>query len=191
MLRHLLLAASVAAMLSTTAAAQQRRPAPAQVMTITSSAWADGGVIPSKHAQPGDDVSPPLAWTGVPEGTESFVLIMRDLDAITINAADIHLYWMLWNIPKDARTLAEGLPELEELPDGTRQISTSGPWYRGPAASIAGPAHHYAFELYALNAKVDVPAVGQTPAATETAVRAAMTGRILGKGTFTGLFKRN
>ncbi len=181
---------TLALLIATAASAQQRRPAPAQPMTLTTSAWKDGGLIPPKHAQPGDDVSPPLAWDRVPDGTESFVLIMRDLDAITINGADIHLYWMLWNIPKDARTLAEKLPELEELPDGTRQISSSGPWYRGPAAPPPGPVHHYAFELYALNAKVEIAPVGQSPAATEAAVRAAMEGKILGKGTLIGLFKR-
>jgi Raf kinase inhibitor-like YbhB/YbcL family protein len=178
-------------LVATNAVAQQRRPPPAQPMALTSSAWKDGGVIPSKHAQPGDDMSPPLAWDRVPDGTESFVLIMRDLDAITINGTDIHLYWMLWNIPKEARSLPEGIPELEELPDGTRQISSSGPWYRGPAAPPPGPVHHYAFELYALNAKIDVAAAGQTPEATNAAVRAAMAGKIVGKGTLVGLFKRN
>lgn len=181
----------IVTLIATGAAAQQRRPAPAQPMTLTSSAWKDGGVIPPKYAQPGDDVSPPLAWAQVPDGTESFVLIMRDLDAITINGTDIHLYWMLWNIPKDARMIPEGVPELEELPNGTRQISTSGPWYRGPAAPPPGPIHHYAFELYALSAQIDVPAVGQSPAATEAAVRAAMVGKVLGKGTLIGLFKRH
>jgi Raf kinase inhibitor-like YbhB/YbcL family protein len=191
MLRTSVLALLATAVLATTANAQQRRPAPAQIMTVTSSAWKDGGVIPTKHTQAGTEVSPPLAWAQVPEGTESFVLIMRDLDAIAINGADTHLYWMLWNIPKEARALAEGVPAVEELPDGTRQISSSGPWHRGAAAPASGPAHHYAYEIYALSAKIEVPAVGQTPAATEAAVRTAMTGKILGKGTFIGLFKRN
>lgn len=173
------------------AIAQQRRPPPAQVIMMTSPAWKDGGVIPSKHTQAGTETSPTLAWTSAPEGTESFVLIMRDLDGLSSLGADTHLYWMLWNIPKEARALPEGVPALEELPDGTRQISMAGPWYRGPAASIAGPPHHYAFELFAVGTKIDVAAVGQTPAATEAAVRAAMHGKILGKGTFIGLFKRN
>lgn len=189
--RTSLLAALAAALIATAASAQQRRPAPAQIMTMTSAAWKDGGVIPTKHTQAGTEVSPPLAWAQVPEGTESFVLIMRDLDAIAINGADTHLYWMLWNIPKEARALAEGVPAVEELPDGTRQISSAGPWHRGAAAPASGPAHHYAYEIYALNAKIEVPPVGQTPAATEAAVRAAMAGKILGKGTFIGLFKRN
>ena len=173
------------------APAQQRRPPPAQVIMMTSPAWKDGDVIPSKHTQAGTEISPALAWTSAPEGTESFVLIMRDLDGLSNLGTDTHLYWMLWNIPKEARALPEGVPALEELPDGTRQISMAGPWYRGPAASITGPPHHYAFELFAVSAKIDVPAVGQSLAATEAAVRAAMSGKILGKGTFIGLFKRN
>jgi Raf kinase inhibitor-like YbhB/YbcL family protein len=173
------------------APAQQRRPPPAQVIMMTSPAWKDGDVIPSKHTQAGTEISPALAWTSAPEGTESFVLIMRDLDGLSNLGTDTHLYWMLWNIPKEARALPEGVPALEELPDGTRQISMAGPWYRGPAASITGPPHHYAFELFAVSAKIDVPAVGQSPAATEAAVRAAMSGKILGKGTFIGLFRRN
>lgn len=193
MIRIITLAALAAALLAdaSDATAQQRRPPPAQVIMMTSPAWKDGGVIPSKHTQAGTEISPALAWASAPEGTESFVLIMRDLDGLSNVGADTHLYWMLWNIPKDARALPEGVPALEELPDGTRQISMAGPWYRGPAASITGPPHHYAFELFALSANIDVPALGQSPAATESAVRMAMNGKILGKGTFIGLFKRN
>lgn len=184
-------AAIVATSLVSPGHAQTRRPPPAQVMTLSSPAWKDGAAIPAKHTQAGIEVSPALAWDGVPEGTESFVVIMRDLDAITNLGTDTHLYWMLWNIPKEARALSEAVPALEELGDGTRQISTAGPWYRGPAAPPSGPTHHYAFEIYAVSAKIDVPPVGQTPAATESAVRAAMVGKILGKGTLVGLFKRN
>ncbi len=179
------------ATLASTSMAQTRRPPPAQVMVLSSPAWKDGAEIPAKHTQAGTEISPALAWDRVPEGVESFAIIMRDLDAITTLGADTHLYWMLWNIPKDVRALPEGLPAIEQQSDGTRQISSAGPWYRGPAAPPPGPSHHYAFEIYALNAMLDVPAVGQSPTATETAVRAAMTGKILGKGTFVGLFKRN
>ena len=77
-----------------------------------------------------------------------------------------------------------------QLPDGTRQISASGPYYRGPGAPAAGPPHHYVFELYALDATLDVPAVGQSPPHTRAAVMAAMAGHIRGKAVYTGLFKR-
>lgn len=166
------------------------RRAPAQVMTLTTSAWPDGGTIPAKYTQAGDEVSPPLAWSNVPEGVGSFVLVVRDLDAVTGGGTDEVLHWMLWNIPGSARSLPEGVPQGPELPDGTRQISVTGPYYRGPGAPAAGPPHHYAFELYAIEGTIDVPAVGQSPAETRAAVLEAMAGRVLGKGAYIGLFKR-
>lgn len=172
------------------ATAQQNRPPRPDVMTLTTSAWQDGGMIPAKHSQPGRDVSPPLTWDNVPAGTESFVLIVRDLDSVTETGADRFLHWMVWNIPGAARALAENQPN-DDLPDGMRQISSSGPWYRGPAAPAAGPAHHYVFELYALSTPIDIPAVGQTPRATLAAVQDAMAGKILGKGVLVGLYRRN
>lgn len=160
------------------------------VMSLTSTAWTDGGMIPVKYSQAGPEASPAFAWSEVPEGTMSFVLMMRDLDAATGPGTDEILHWMLWNIPAGSRALAEGLPQATQLPDGTRQISATGPYYRGPAAAAAGPAHHYVFELYALDTTIDVPAVGQSPAQTRAAVLAAMTGHVRGKAAYVGLFKR-
>jgi hypothetical protein len=97
---------------------------------------------------------------------------------------------MLWNIPAGARSLSEGVPQGSQLPDGTRQISVSGPYYRGPGAPAAGPAHHYVFEIFALDAALDVPAMGASPAQTRGAVVAAMAGHIRGKGVLVGLFRR-
>lgn len=178
-------------LLAAPAAAQQQRPPRPAVMTLTTTAWKDGGVIPATYAQPGRDVSPPLAWDKVPEGTESFVLMVHDLNSITNTGSDQFLHWMVWNIPKTAHGLAEKQSQEAELADGSRQISSSGPYYRGPAASVFGPPHHYVFELYALSTAVDVPAVGQSPLATEAAVQAAMAGKILGKGVLIGTFRRN
>jgi Raf kinase inhibitor-like YbhB/YbcL family protein len=159
-------------------------------MTLTTTAWPDGGQIPRKYTQAGEQVSPPLAWSNVPEGTESFVLIAHDLDAATGNGMDDILHWMLWNIPGATRSLPEGIAQSPQLADGTRQISVSGPYYRGPGAPASGPPHHYVFELYALDGPISVPAVGQAPALTRAAVVAAMAGRVRGKGAYTGLFKR-
>lgn len=171
------------------APAPQRRP-PVQVMSLTTTAWTDGGVIPAKYTQAGAEVSPPLAWSDVPADAAGFVLIVRDLDAVVGNGADDVLHWMLWNIPASARSLPEGVVQGAVLPDGTRQISVSGPYYRGPGAPASGPAHHYAFEIYAVDGPIDVPAVGQSPAQTRAAVEAAMAGRVRGKGALVGLFKR-
>jgi Raf kinase inhibitor-like YbhB/YbcL family protein len=168
---------------------QNRRP-PMQVMALTTTAWADGGTIPAKYTQAGAQVSPPLAWSNVPEGVQSFVLIARDTDAAIGNGTDDVLHWMLWNIPGSARSLAEAIPQGNDLPDGTRQISASGPYYRGPGAPASGPPHHYVFELYALDGKIDVPAIGQSPPLTRTAVEQAMAGKIRAKGSLVGLFKR-
>jgi Raf kinase inhibitor-like YbhB/YbcL family protein len=161
-----------------------------QVMTLATSAWTDGAAIPAKYTQAGDQVSPPLTWTDVPDGITSFVVIAHDLDAATGNGTDDILHWMLWNIPATARSLAEGVPQGSQLPDGTRQISASGPYYRGPGASAQGPAHHYVFELFALDSPVDVPPVGASPAQTRAAVVAAMAGHVRGKAALVGLFKR-
>lgn len=164
------------------------------VLTLTTTAFTDGGTIPEKHTQAGRDVSPALSWTGAPDSTTSFVLIVRDADAALGNGTDDMLHWMVWNIPGSARSLPEGLPQ--GVPPGgqgtntMRQISASGPYYRGPAAPSTGPAHHYIFELYALDANVNVPATGMSPAATRAAVMAAMAGRIRGKGVLVGLYRR-
>jgi Raf kinase inhibitor-like YbhB/YbcL family protein len=166
-----------------------------QVMTLTTPAWADGGTIPAKHAQSGADASPALAWSNVPESAGSFVLIVRDLDAPARSARGSagtdFLHWLIWNIPGTAKGLPEGIPHESELPDGSRQIGATGPGYRGPAAPASGPPHHYVFELYALDTPLDVPAVGASPDETRAAVFAAMAGKVRGKATLIGTFKRN
>lgn len=160
-----------------------------EVMTLTSSAWPDGGAIPAKYAQSGGEMSPPLAWSRVPDGVTSFVLIAHDADDAIGNGTDDLLQWMLWNIPATTTSLPEHVPGVAQLPDGTRQISATGPYYRGPGALAAGPAHHYVFELFALDEMLDVPAVGSSPPLTRAAVVAAMAGHIRGKAVYTGLFK--
>ncbi|HYE87085.1 MAG TPA: YbhB/YbcL family Raf kinase inhibitor-like protein [Vicinamibacterales bacterium] len=169
----------------------QNRRGPIQTMTLTTTAWSDGGTIPVKYTQAGEQVSPPLAWGNVPDGTTHFVLIAHDTDAPVGQGTDDMLHWMLWNIPGSVRSLAEAIPQGTQLADGTRQISASGPYYRGPGAPATGPPHHYVFEIYALDAPIDVPAVGQSPQQTRAAVEAALAGKIRARGTLVGLFKRN
>ena len=161
-----------------------------QVMTLTTTAWTDGGEIPARYAQAGDDLSPPLSWSGVPENVASFALIVHDLDALTSGGRDDTLHWLVWNIPAAATGLSEGVPHGPTLPDGARQISVSGPYYRGPAAPASGPPHHYVYELYALDAMLEVPAVGASPAETRAAVLLAMAGHIRGKGVLVGRYRR-
>ena len=172
-------------------------------MTLESPAFADGGLIPAAHAQTSRDLSPPLTWSGAPEGTATFALVVRDLDALAPGGADDLLHWLVWNIPGTAASLPAGVPEgnAPEPQRGTgpvprpptdrlRQTSATGPNYRGPAAPASGPFHHYVFELYALDVWLDVPAVGLSPAATRAAVMAAMAGHIRGKGVLIGRYRR-
>ena len=161
-----------------------------QVMTLTTTAWPDGGQISTRHAQTGDEVSPQLTWSNVPEGTASFVLIFHDVDAAIGNGTDDVLHWMLWNVPGTSRGIPEKVSQGSQLPDGTRQISASGPYYRGPGALASGPMHHYVFELFALDTMIDVAPVGQSPPLTRAAVLAAMAGHVRGKAVYTGLFRR-
>jgi Raf kinase inhibitor-like YbhB/YbcL family protein len=160
------------------------------VMTLTTSAWPDGGRIPIKYTQAGEEVSPPLTWGNVPEGVASFVLIVHDLDAASATGTDDLLQWLVWNIPGTVTSLPEHVPSAPQLPDGTRQISATGPNYRGPGAAAAGPPHHYAFELFALDIMIDVPPVGSTPVQTRAAILTAMGGHVRGKAAYVGLFKR-
>lgn len=168
-------------------------PAPAAAprpgMTLTSTAFADGALIPNKHTQAGEQVSPPLTWTNVPPGTQSFVLHMRDPEIARNRGTEDQIHWLRWNIPGTATGLAEGQPQGAQLPDGSQQISASGPSYRGPGAPAAGPVHHYTFELWALDTKLDVQP-GADAWETRAKVWQAMNGHVLGKAVYIGVFKR-
>lgn len=169
--------------------AQRGGRPPIAVMRLAS-AWNDGSAIPTRYTQAGGEESPPLEWSNVPDGVVSFVLIVHDPDVPIGAGTDDMLHWLVWNIPGAARGLAGNSSRGPTLGAEMRQIGATGPYYRGPAAPADGPAHHYTFELYALDATVDVPAVGQSPAQTRAAVVAAMAGHVRGKAVMVGLFKR-
>jgi Raf kinase inhibitor-like YbhB/YbcL family protein len=159
-------------------------------MTLSIVSRPDGGQVPVKHTQAGDEISPAMTWSGAPDGVASYVLIVHDVDAAVGPGTDDILHWMLWNIPATATGLPERVPRGAQLPDGTRQISATGPNYRGPGAPAAGPPHHYVFELFGLDTTLDVPAVGASPPQTRAAVVGAMAGHIRGKAVYVGLFRR-
>lgn len=190
-MQRVLFAIAIALPVALSAQRGGRGRGPVAVMTLASPSFADGARIPDKNAQAGRDVSPALSWSEVPDSTASFVLIVHDLDAAIGSGTDDLLHWMVWNIPGAARSLAEGVPQGAQLADGSRQISGTGPYYRGPAAPASGPAHHYAFELYALDVMLDVPPVGAAPPATRAAVIAAMAGHVRGKAVLVGSYRRS
>jgi Raf kinase inhibitor-like YbhB/YbcL family protein len=119
-------------------------------LQITSSAFEPDGRMPDAHSSGGAGVSPPLAWTGVPEGTTSFAVIVHDPDAPLI---DGFTHWVLYGIPGDVREIAEG--GGAEYVQGLNGIGKPG-W--APAAPPAGHGtHHYFFHLYAIGGDNDLP----------------------------------
>lgn len=165
-------------------------------MTLSTTAFADGTIIPIKYSQaapgaaPGEGTSPALNWTNVPAGTQSLLLHMHDLDFVRNKTTDDQVHWLVWNIPANATGLPEGLSRGAKLPDGSYQISVTGPVYRGPGAAANGPLHHYMFEIIALDIKLDFPSVNNDPFETRAKVMQTIQGHILGKAVYGGLFKR-
>jgi Raf kinase inhibitor-like YbhB/YbcL family protein len=157
-------------------------------LTLTSPDFEDGGVIPNKYTQAEKNPpSPQLEWTHVPEGTQSFVLILHDPDvAIGKKTGDV-LHWMIFNIPGTATGLPQGVPAEAKLKDGAINAKNlrGGIGYMGPGAPPPGPYHHYTFELFALDKTLDLG-----PDATREQVMDAMQGHILGKGVLEGRFHR-
>jgi hypothetical protein len=194
--KHFIALAAVACLCSAALSAQQRGGAPAApAMTMTVAGFSDGGQIPVKYSQAapgvanGEGLSPAITWTNVPAGTQTFVLNMHDMDVARNKTTDDQAHWIVWNIPGAAAGLPEGVPKGAQLANGAYQFSATGTMYRGPGAGANGPMHHYMFELFALDTKLDV-----APAADAFESRAnvmkAMQGHILGKAVYGGLFRR-
>lgn len=169
-------------------------PAP-PAMTLSIPGYPDGGHIPIKFTQAapgvpvGEGTSPAIQWSNAPAGTQSFVLHMHDLDVTRNKTSDDQVHWVVWNIPATLTGLAEGVPKGSQLPDGSYQISATGPMYRGPGAPANGPFHHYVIEFYALDSKLDVKPSSDA-FATRADVVKAIQGHILAKAVYSGLFRR-
>ena len=190
-LAAILLSAAVGAMaVQATVRAQGGQPGggrgpQAPGLALTTTAFPDGGEIPAKYVGM-DGVSPKLEWTNVPMGTVTFVLIMHDPDVALQRRIDDVLHWMAFNIPGTARELPEAMPAGEAMSDGTIQAKNlrGAAGYMGPGAP-PGPHHHYTWELYALDTKLDLGVD-----ATRADVLRAIGGHILGKGVLVGRFHR-
>jgi Raf kinase inhibitor-like YbhB/YbcL family protein len=149
---------------------------------IRSDAFEAGGPIAHIHTCDGRDVSPPLRWENVPEGTKSFALICDDPDA----PLGTWVHWVLYGIPGSARLLPEAVPVREMLSDGSRQgkndFGKTG--YGGPCPPRGKP-HRYFFRLYALD---DV--LSLAPGLSKKALLKAITGHILAEAELYGTYGR-
>jgi Raf kinase inhibitor-like YbhB/YbcL family protein len=186
-----ILTMAATAALITNAQGQQAAPPAAPAvpgLTLTSAGFEDGGIIPNKFTQAAPNfVSPELKWTNVPAGVVSFVLIFHDAEGALNKTTEDVLHWMAFNIPGTVRELPEAVPSDPKLPDGTIQAKNrrGNVGFLGPGMGPAGPYHHYTFELFALDTKLDLG-----PDATRADVLKAIDGHILAKAVLVGRFHR-
>jgi Raf kinase inhibitor-like YbhB/YbcL family protein len=165
------------------------------VLSVTTTAFPDGGEVPMKHAGRGENKSPAFDfhWTMMnqpaepPAGLQSYAIVFHDIENATARGTTDTLHWTMFNIPGTAKGIPEGLG-AGTLPDG----SINGPGisarggnpgsYFGPGAGV-GPFHHYVFEFYALDTKLDLPGT-----ATRDELMKAMEGHVIGKAAYVGRF---
>ena len=164
------------------------------VLSVTSPSFPDGGEIPMKHGGRGDNKSPAFEfhWSNgptpaeAPANLQSYAVIFHDIENASRGTTADTLHWAAFNIPGTAKGLPEGLGG-GDLPDGTRNgpginAGRGTPSYFGPGAG-PGPFHHYVFEFYALDTKLDLPAT-----TTREDLLKAMDGHVIGKAAYVGRY---
>jgi Raf kinase inhibitor-like YbhB/YbcL family protein len=154
-------------------------------LTITSTAFAPNGAIPSRYTCEGDDVSPPLAWSGAPLGTNSFALIIEDPDAPDPAAPKrTWAHWVLYNMDRSSATLSEAV-KSPQLPTGTREGFND--WgrtgYGGPCPPIG--RHRYFHRLFALDVVLK-----DLESANRAALLQAMHGHVLAEAVLIGTYQK-
>lgn len=149
-------------------------------LLMQTTAFEDGGIIPQKYAGRGG-VQPGFTFSNAPSGTVTYAIILHDIDVAFGGGTDDVLHWVAWNIPASANGIPEG-----KLPDGsvTGKNLFGLNAYVGPGAPAGPRYHHYVFELYALNAKLDLP-----PTASRAELLAAMKGKTLAKAAYVGRYR--
>jgi hypothetical protein len=150
-------------------------------LLMTSDAFPDGGIVPVKYAGRGGNVQPGFKFSGAPEGTVSYAIIFHDIDVALKQTTGDVLHWVVWNIPASAGGIPEG-----SVPAGAvvgRNITGQNSYF-GPGAPAGPRYHHYVFELYALNANLDLPATSGRDELLK-----AMEGRIVAKAAYVGRYR--
>jgi Raf kinase inhibitor-like YbhB/YbcL family protein len=152
-----------------------------------SSAYAEGSMIPTQYscADP-NAASPALSWANSPSGTVSFAIILHDTDAAPMKGSMDVTHWIFWNVPGTSTSVAAGI-KPDSSPDGIvqganiRKVNGFQPSCPPPGAT----PHHYIYEIYALDAKLDLAA-----GSSRADLLKAMDGHVIGKATYVGLFGR-
>jgi Raf kinase inhibitor-like YbhB/YbcL family protein len=150
-------------------------------MLVESKAFEDGGIVPLKYSFYGTNTMPDFKLSNLPETTQSIAVILHDLDVSPAFNPEDNLHWLAWNIPA---TVPVTQIEEGKLPDGS--VNGRGRPYMGMGAPNGPRYHHYVFEFYALNAKLDLPAISGRPELLE-----AMKGRVVAKAAYVGRFRND
>jgi Raf kinase inhibitor-like YbhB/YbcL family protein len=158
---------------------------PATPLALTSAAFRSGDSIPTRFTCDGANHSPPLAWSGAPEKTVAYALVVEDPDA----PGGTFVHWVLYDLPARTTSLPEGVPKGDTVAQvGGAQQGATGfkgtPGYGGPCPP-PGPAHHYHFRLLALDAKL-----GLAPGASRDDVMNAAKGHELALGEIVATYAR-
>ena len=148
---------------------------------ITSSAFDEGGIIPSKYTCDGINISPPLKWELLPDNTKSIAIICDDPDA----PMGTWVHWVIYDIPSGITELPENIPDDKKLNIGAVQGKNDFKkiGYGGPCPP--GGTHRYFFKIYALD-----KALNLKPGITKSELLKAMENHILAKGQLMGKYKR-
>jgi Raf kinase inhibitor-like YbhB/YbcL family protein len=145
---------------------------------VSSPAFEPGGAIPQKYTGEGQNISPPLQWSGPPEGTRELALICDDPDAPRPTP---FVHWVVYKIPANLRGFPEG--SVQGAVEGTNDAGRTG--YGGPMPPVGGGVHHYHFKVYALDAELEAAA-----GLTKDQLLEAMEGHILDEGELVGTYER-
>jgi len=161
--------------------AQEKQKEGTMELTVKSTAFNNGGVIPEIYTCDGKDISPPLSWSKGPADTRTYVLISDDPDA----PMGTWVHWVIYNIPKDVTSLNENVPKTERLQNGALQGKNDFRrfGYGGPCPP--GGTHRYYFKVYALDTVLK-----EGPGLTKKQLLKAMEGHILAQGELMGKYSR-
>ncbi|HID20787.1 MAG TPA: YbhB/YbcL family Raf kinase inhibitor-like protein [Planctomycetaceae bacterium] len=156
---------------------------------LTSTAFKNGERIPRKYTGDGQDVSPPLSWSGVPEGAKELALICDDPDA---PGPEPWVHWVVYGLSPELAGLPEGIPAQSEIDKPVKALQGKNSWpsgrtigYRGPAPPRGHGTHHYHFKLYALDTPLNLP-----PGVDKKRLLKAMEGHIIAQGELIGTYER-
>ncbi len=151
-------------------------------LLVESKAFEDGGVAPLKYSFYGSNTQPDFRLSNVPATAQSFAILFHDLDVAAGNNPEDNLHWVAWNIPATAP-----VTQIEEgrLPEGSVH-GRDGRTYMGMGAPNGPRYHHYVFEFYALNAKLDLPA-----SAGRAELWEAMKGKVVAKAAYVARFRND